>query len=643
MPNLRRAMVVLLCALAFSSPATLQANDWYVASGGAGKGTVSAPFGRIQDGISAAQPGDTVHVAAGTYTEAIRSVRSGTAAQRIVIRATAGRGSVLVTMPGRVLTVSHGYNTVEGLVLDGQYGASDLVRVESNGHWFTLRDSEVRRTARDGIDMGAPHDVLIENSLIHHTLNAAGGRTDAHGIAAGAVRRLTIRQTEIHTFSGDGVQVDPGRDAPGWSEVLIEGCHIWLAPLPSAENGFAAGTVPGENALDTKASPDLPRARITVRDTIASGYRGGLISNMAAFNLKEHIDAVIDRVTVFDSEIAFRLRGPGSNPVGAEVRVQNAVVYTTATAFRYEDNIQNLRLWNVTVGRDVSRAFQAASSSASVLDVRNFLLLGSSLPAQASGASNLAVSASAFVNASSHNYQLADGSPALDRGVTISSVSEDRQGTTRPQGSGYDIGAFERLVTSAPGSDGEVVLHAWTAPVIVGNWAVVADTTAAGGARIASRDEGAPPVKTSQTAAPKDYFELTFTAEAGRAYRLWIRGQAENNALANDSVYVQFSGSVDAAGAPLYRIGSKAVTTITMQYCSKVACTPSGWGWRDNSTSSSAGALVAFAKSGPQTIRIQPREDGLSIDQIVLSPSTYLSVAPGPMQNDTTIMAESGR
>ncbi len=436
MPNLRRPIGTFLLVSTFSClpTAALYASDWYVAPGGRGPGTASAPFGRIQDGINAAQPGDTVHVAAATYNEALRSARSGTASQRIVIRASAGRGSVLVTMPGRVLTVSHAYNTVEGLVLDGQYGTSDLLRVESNGHGFTLRDSEVRRTSRDGIDMGAPSDVLIENSLVHHTLNATGGRTDAHGIVAGPAKRLTIRNTEIHTFSGDGVQIDPGRDAPGWSDVLIEGCRIWLAPLPSPQNGFAAGTVPGENALDTKAAPDLPRARITVRDTIAFGYRGGLISNMAAFNMKEHIDAVIDRVTVFDSEIAFRLRGGGVNSTGAEVLVQNAVVHSTATAFRYEDNIQHLRLFNVTVGGGVTRAFQAASSPDSVLDVRNFLLLGSSLPAQASSASNLAVAASAFVSASAHNYQLADGSTALDRGVAITGVSNDRQGTSRPQG-----------------------------------------------------------------------------------------------------------------------------------------------------------------------------------------------------------------
>lgn len=447
MDTFRRGTGASLFALALlaSAPGSSHAAEWFVAPNGIGHGTAAAPFGRIQEGLNVAQPDDVVNIAPGTYREALRSARSGTASQRIVVRASSGRGSVLVTMAGRVLTIGHAYVTVQGLVLDGQYGSDDIVRVSSNGHGFTMRDSEVRRTSRDAIDMGAPHDVLIEESLVHRALNAAGGRTDAHGIVAGAVRRLTIRNTEIHTFSGDGVQVDPGRSAPGWSDVLIEGCVIWLAPLAAPENGFAAGIVPGENALDTKAAAELPRAQITVRDTVAFGYRGGLIGSMAAFNLKEHINAVLDRVTVYDSEIAFRLRGAGANATGADVLVQNAVVHTSATAFRYEDNVQNLRIWNVTIGGGVARPFRAASSSASVLDVRNFLLLGSTLPVQASGSSNLAVQAPAFANAASHNYQLASGSPAVDRGVAIAEVSQDRQGTARPQGTAYDVGAYEQL------------------------------------------------------------------------------------------------------------------------------------------------------------------------------------------------------
>ena len=39
-----------------------------------------------------------------------------------------------------------------------------------------------------------------------------------------------------------------------------------------------------------------------------------------------------------------------------------------------------------------------------------------------------------------------------------------------------------------------------------------------------------------------------------------------------------------------------------------------------------------------RTLRIQTREDGVQIDQVVLSAATYLTVAPGPVASDTTIV-----
>ena len=433
---------VLMCGfvIVLLAPTGVEASEWFVAPGGAGNGASGSPFGRIQDALKVAQPGDVVTIAPGTYNEALTSVRAGSSNARITVRAAQGRGSVIVTTAGRVLTVRHAYVTVDGLVLDGKYGLSDTVRVESAGSYFRLANAEVRRSTKDLIDMGAPQGVVIEKSLIHHALNAEGGRTDAHGIVAGPVRDLTIRDTEIHTFSGDGIQVDPGRSSPGWNNVLIERSTIWLAPLPAATNGFAAGAVPGENAVDTKASPSYARAVITIRDTVAYGFRGGFISNMAAFNLKEHVNATVDRVVVRDSTIAFRLRGPGSG--GAVVAVKNAVVHDVATAFRYEDDIQNLRIWNSTIGRNVTRAFQAASSGSSGLDVRNLLVLGT-LPKEAPAQVNLSVTTDSFVNASAHNYSLVPISPAVDAGVDIASVPTDITGLPRPEGAAYDIGAYE--------------------------------------------------------------------------------------------------------------------------------------------------------------------------------------------------------
>ena len=441
--HMRERLPVILLAVGLSAglPTLVSAAQWHVASGGTGSGSATAPFGRIQDAILAAQPGDDILVGPGTFNESLMTTRGGSPGSPITVRAVQGRGSTLVTAQGRVVTVLHSNFVLDGLVLDGQYGANDLVRLGGGGHGFVMRNTEVRRSGNDAIDMGAVQDVLIENSLIHHALNAANGRTDAHGIVGGAVQRLTVRNTEIHTFSGDAIQVDAGRSAPGWNDVVIEGCRFWLQPLPTGENGFPAGTVPGENAIDTKASPNLPRARITIRNSEAWGFRWPTTGdNVAAFNLKENVDAVVNGVTARDSEIAFRVRGPAS------VRVQNAVIYNVDVAVRYEDNIQNLRIWNSTIGNGVAQAFRAASASQAGVDVRNLLVLGSALPREAAHASNLAVDGSTFVDAGAHNYQLAGSTPAIDRGVPLLDVDTDRVGTTRPQGLAYDIGAYERIL-----------------------------------------------------------------------------------------------------------------------------------------------------------------------------------------------------
>jgi len=47
---------------------------------------------------------------------------------------------------------------------------------------------------------------------------------------------------------------------------------------------------------------------------------------------------------------------------------------------------------------------------------------------------------------------------------------------------------------------------------------------------------------------------------------------------------------------------------------------------------------VTFAGGGSHTLRIQVREDGVQLDQIVLSPTTYLNTPPGPASNDATIV-----
>jgi putative Ig domain-containing protein len=218
------------------------------------------------------------------------------------------------------------------------------------------------------------------------------------------------------------------------------------------------------------------------------------------------------------------------------------------------------------------------------------------------------------------------GIPTVAGVFTAVIQARDSYGASRVSAATLDI-------VVAPSST-EIVLYAADAPLVSGTWSRVADATAAGGARLWNPDKAAAKLAAA-LAVPVSYFEMTFTAQAGVAYHLWMRGKADKNSWANDSVYVQFSGSVDAGGAAQYRIGTTSSTFYSVEDGSNAGL--AGWGWNDDSYSGLA-APVYFAATGPQTIRIQVREDGLSLDQIVLSSGIYLTAAPGAFKNDATIL-----
>ena len=227
-------------------------------------------------------------------------------------------------------------------------------------------------------------------------------------------------------------------------------------------------------------------------------------------------------------------------------------------------------------------------------------------------------------------------------GISIDQIvlSASTYMTTRPGATKNDTTILpEAPPTTAP-AGGDIVVHARRAAIKAGTWRLVADTTAAGGQRLEHPDAGAAKVS-APLATPSHHVELTFNAEAGRAYRLWMRGRAAGNSYLNDSVFVQFDSSVTASGTPAYRIGTTDATSIVLEECG--GCGLSGWGWADNGYGTGVlGPLVYFSRTGVQTMRIQPRDDGMSLDQIVLSPSTYVQSAPGATKNDTTILPETG-
>ena len=91
----RRFLVTLLCLLC--APAFAIATEHYVSPSGADSnpGTSGLPFRTVQRGVNAAQAGDIVTIAEGTYRETVTPPNSGASGQPIVIRAATGARVVI--------------------------------------------------------------------------------------------------------------------------------------------------------------------------------------------------------------------------------------------------------------------------------------------------------------------------------------------------------------------------------------------------------------------------------------------------------------------------------------------------------------------------------------------------------------------
>jgi hypothetical protein len=189
-----------------------------------------------------------------------------------------------------------------------------------------------------------------------------------------------------------------------------------------------------------------------------------------------------------------------------------------------------------------------------------------------------------------------------------------------------------------PGVGATVVLWLSKVPAAGrhGNWTSVADATAAGGSALWNPNRGQSKISPA-LASPASYFEMTFAAESAMPYRLWVRLRAEGNARSNDSVHLQFSDSVDQFGSAVMRIGTTGSAECILQ---RGSGDPSvhGWGWTDDGWET-IGPLVYFSRTGTHTVRVQQREDGAMIDQIVISPSAYYSSPPGVSDDDARILA----
>src|SRR6202049_3187450 len=184
----------------------------------------------------------------------------------------------------------------------------------------------------------------------------------------------------------------------------------------------------------------------------------------------------------------------------------------------------------------------------------------------------------------------------------------------------------------------DIVLYASDVPASAthGAWTLASDPTSPNGTRLSTPATGQSNMA-APLASPIDYVDVTLTANAGTPYTFWTRLEAFNNSKASDSVWVQFSDAL-VNGSSSYPLNTTSALLVKLATDS-TASSDINWGWVNSAYWLTQPATVTFATTGSHTVRVQVRGAGVRFDQIVLSPSTFLTAAPGLRTSDSTIVA----
>ena len=421
MANSRRPLLLLATVVMAALPSPgLFAATYYVApppeGNDASSGSAESPWATLQHAADVIQAGDTVLLRAGSYAGA-QFTTSGTAAFPITVMAYPGE-TVLInednpSTPDGIHLEGASHFVVEGLHVGGRTRAGIRAVVCEN---VTLRRNHLDGNGRWGIFTGFCDDLLIEDN---YTSNSG----DEHGIyVSNSGDRPTIRGNRIWDNWANGIHMNG--DVSQGGDGVITGAVV--------ENNiiFGNGTGGGSGINMDGVQGSIIRNNLLF-DNHASGISLYRIDGGAAStgNFVYHNTVLV----ADDGRWALNIKNGSTGN-----RVRNNVFYNYHS-YRGSISVHSDSLNGLTSDNN-------AVMSRFTLDDGDTVLNLAEWRAQTGHDQDslLSVPAALFIDPTS-DFHLREGSPALDSGETLTDVLSDLEGTPRPLGPAFDIGAYEGL------------------------------------------------------------------------------------------------------------------------------------------------------------------------------------------------------
>jgi Ricin-type beta-trefoil lectin domain-like len=441
---------------------------FYVSPNGTGTDglTEQTAFKRIDDLYALTIPGDTVLVMNGTYTEPdfrapIAYIdKSGRPDAYITYKNYPGhRPKIKSRNITAIRLVGASYLVIEGFDIEGSRDEISFEEADSLLCEKSDSSQRVNMAHGNGIDIVAEYSDV--NKISHHVI-VRNNRVYNFGASAIAAERADYLTIENNIVYGNAFYSP--YDTSGISLYQLRDLEL----IPEAEAGktiknIVRGNVSYGNknlfgfAAGFDGSTCDRNAPLTDGNGIIIDDFRNTQNRLPAFNKRPYRGR-----TLVENNIVYNNGGRGINVFSSDhVDVVNNTSYLNAETLNdaidsefATDDARDVRVMNnifyARSGRAANSVISAAADTkgerASIRYDYN-LVFGSSVFDPVSGVNNIIGQDPKFADADAADFALTEGSAAIDRGIaslnSLQSPNVDQRGTSRPQGSGIDIGAVE--------------------------------------------------------------------------------------------------------------------------------------------------------------------------------------------------------
>lgn len=461
-------LMVLLTGILVAAPVFAAGNTFYVATSGndSNAGTQALPWKTIQKAANTMVAGDTVIVQAGDYSsQRVTITKSGTKDSPITYQA---QGSV--TMKG--FSLSADYINIRGFTIINLDDRAIGIHVENSGY-CTIEDNNVRFNTMGGITLWAlpnnptgVHDCIVRNNILyrngmfgvevmgqnnliegndvsetiqHHPCNvtyATASWLDSDGFRFHGGGH-TFKNNKIHNISYGPVGYTTGTicslaNLQNLANDYNENPHI------DCFQTYAGDKVPGHDIVfegnycnNPDYLPDFSLAGKAFQSSL--GYNLLFKNNLTISNL---VALIKDGKNITFAHNTFIGNPNNQYSQGIQLtRSDNTVVKNNI--FAYQEN---------GIGSIWTNDSQSATSLSAEY---NCVYRAGGNPRRAKDPGDVWGLNPLFASEASGDYHLQSGSPCIDKGTDMG-VTTDFDGRSRPQGAGFDIGAYEASLLSAP-------------------------------------------------------------------------------------------------------------------------------------------------------------------------------------------------